>query len=107
MTCTCCASRIEKKLSRLDGIAASAELAAERARAGTPEALDPERLTAPVIAWAGRPFHRAAWTDLAEKERLEAAGRGDGLLERPRRRRQPAAATVPQHRRMSRRRVEV
>ena len=139
MTCASCANRIEKKLSKLDGVEASVNYATEKARVNVPEGFDlgllitevektgytaalpappvtsetgndgrgsaepadPElaalrqrligsvvlsvpviamamvpalqfqywqwlslTLTAPVIVWAGWPFHRAAWVNL-------------------------------------------
>ncbi|HEV7655743.1 MAG TPA: heavy metal translocating P-type ATPase [Mycobacteriales bacterium] len=124
MTCASCASRIERKLNKLDGVSASVNYATERARVSfprtvseadlvatveaagysaqlpTPEAPDESRvlrlrlilavvlavpvvalsmvpalqfdgwqwvslaLATPVVAWAGWPFHRAAWANL-------------------------------------------
>jgi hypothetical protein len=79
-------------------------------------------LAAPVIVWAGWPFHQAAWTNLKHgtatmdtlvsvgvrlQRRRDPAGRArsaqpdagrcrDGVLQRVRRRQQPAAALVHQ-----------
>ncbi len=132
MTCASCAARIEKKLNRLDGVAATVNYATEKAALTVPsgydpqlliaaveqagytaalpqrreepareEAADPELtalrtrlitavvlatpviamamipawqfrywqwaslvLAAPVVVWAGRPFHAAAWANL-------------------------------------------
>ncbi|OBG38041.1 copper-translocating P-type ATPase [Mycobacterium alsense] len=127
MTCASCAMRIEKKLNRLDGVAARVNYATEKAAVTVPAGYDlralvaeVERagyaaalprptaedgadelralrarligaavlagpvialamvpawefrywqwvslaLTAPVVAWAGRPFHAAAWANL-------------------------------------------
>jgi Cu+-exporting ATPase len=36
MTCAACASRIEKKLNRLDGVSATVNYATERRPSGTP-----------------------------------------------------------------------
>ncbi|WP_433307810.1 heavy metal translocating P-type ATPase [Actinoplanes sp. CA-030573] len=48
MTCASCASRIEKKLNRLDGVAATVNYATEKARAVVPPAVTPEDLIAVV-----------------------------------------------------------
>ncbi|MDQ7905678.1 heavy metal translocating P-type ATPase [Phytohabitans sp. ZYX-F-186] len=129
MTCASCASRIEKKLNRMDGVSATVNYATEKAavtvtdpavsvadliatventgytaavptpepEAETPREADPLRtrllvsialtvpvvvlamvpawqfeywqwlsltLAAPVVAWGGLPFHRAAWVNL-------------------------------------------
>ena len=44
MTCASCAARIEKKLNRLDGVAASVNYATEKAVVSAPPALDPRVL---------------------------------------------------------------
>lgn len=127
MTCASCAARIEKKLNRLDGVAATVNYATEKAALTVPSGYDPQQLiaaveqagytaalpqrreeaadpelaalrtrvvtalvlatpviamamvpalqfrywqwaslvlAAPVVVWAGRPFHAAAWANL-------------------------------------------
>ncbi|MBL7498534.1 copper-translocating P-type ATPase [Frankia sp. CNm7] len=48
MTCASCATRIEKKLNRLDGVAAAVNFATEKARVTAPEGYDPAALVAEV-----------------------------------------------------------
>ncbi|MDN3497411.1 heavy metal translocating P-type ATPase [Planococcus sp. APC 4015] len=48
MTCASCATRIEKKLNRLDGVEASVNYATEKAVVRTPEGYDPAQLIAEV-----------------------------------------------------------
>ncbi|MET1018293.1 MAG: heavy metal translocating P-type ATPase [Leifsonia flava] len=48
MTCASCAMRIEKKLNRLDGVAASVNYATEKASVSAPEGYDPQLLIAEV-----------------------------------------------------------
>ncbi|WP_336631693.1 MULTISPECIES: heavy metal translocating P-type ATPase [unclassified Microbacterium] len=48
MTCASCVARVEKRLSRLDGVAATVNLATESARVGYPADLDPAALVAAV-----------------------------------------------------------
>ena len=48
MTCASCASRIEKKLNRLDGVSASVNYATEKARATVPDSLTAADLIAVV-----------------------------------------------------------
>jgi len=48
MTCASCAARIEKKLSKLDGVTATVKLATETARVSFPAAVSPEELIAAV-----------------------------------------------------------
>ena len=48
MTCASCATRIEKKLNRLDGVAASVNYATEKARVTFPSSLTPADLIATV-----------------------------------------------------------
>lgn len=48
MTCASCATRIEKKLNRLDGVEASVNYATEKARVRVPEGFDPALLIAEV-----------------------------------------------------------
>ena len=158
MTCASCANRVEKKLNRLDGIAASVNYATEKASITGPPGLDPKMLiaevektgytaalparadtssggereedasaedaelvtlrqrligsailsvpviamamvpvlqfdywgfaslvlAAPVVVWAGWPFHRAAWTNLrhgaATMDTLISVGTTSALL---------------------------
>jgi Cu+-exporting ATPase len=48
MTCASCAMRIEKKLNKLDGVAATVNYATEKARVTIPEGYDPTQLIAEV-----------------------------------------------------------
>jgi Cu+-exporting ATPase len=48
MTCASCATRIEKKLNRLDGVAATVNFATEKATASVPPGYDPAALIAEV-----------------------------------------------------------
>lgn len=48
MTCASCANRIEKKLNKLDGVAASVNYATEKASVTGPDDLDPQALIAEV-----------------------------------------------------------
>jgi Cu+-exporting ATPase len=48
MTCASCAMRIEKKLNKLDGVAATVNYATEKARVTVPEGYDPAQLIAEV-----------------------------------------------------------
>jgi len=48
MTCASCAMRIEKKLNRLDGVAATVNYATEKAKITTPAGFDPALLVAEV-----------------------------------------------------------
>ncbi|HEX6389546.1 MAG TPA: heavy metal translocating P-type ATPase [Solirubrobacteraceae bacterium] len=51
MTCASCANRVERKLNKLDGVAASVNFATERASVDfDPEAVDPEALVAAVAS---------------------------------------------------------
>ena len=50
MTCASCAARIEKRLSRIDGVEATVNYATERARVRYPESVTPEQLIAAVTA---------------------------------------------------------
>jgi Cu+-exporting ATPase len=50
MTCASCASRIERKLNRLDGVTATVNLATEKARVSFPESLPPRDLLSTVKA---------------------------------------------------------
>ncbi len=92
MTCASCANRIERKLNKLDGVAATVNYATEKAKVTVPDGYDPKlliaeveksvarahlpalqftywqwaslALAAPVIVWGAWPFHRAAWMNL-------------------------------------------
>lgn len=48
MTCASCATRIEKKLNRLDGVNATVNYATEKASVATPEGYDPAALIAEI-----------------------------------------------------------
>ncbi|MER5392770.1 cation transporter, partial [Saccharopolyspora sp. NPDC002686] len=50
MTCASCAARIERKLNKLDGVAATVNYATEKAKVNAPEGLDPQRLVEVVEA---------------------------------------------------------
>src|SRR5262245_17242538 len=50
MTCASCAARIEKKLNRIDGVAASVNLATEKATVVLTDAVAPENLIATIEA---------------------------------------------------------
>ena len=50
MTCASCATRIEKKLNKLDGVTATVNYATEKARVTAPEGVDPDDLVAQVEA---------------------------------------------------------
>jgi Cu+-exporting ATPase len=52
MTCASCAVRVEKKLNKLDGVAATVNLATEKARVRFPASIGPAELIA-VVAQAG------------------------------------------------------
>ncbi|MEC3951871.1 heavy metal translocating P-type ATPase [Nocardia sp. CDC153] len=49
MTCASCASRIEKKLNRIDGVTASVNYATEKAKVSFPESVTPDELIAKVV----------------------------------------------------------
>ncbi|MEV0085526.1 heavy metal translocating P-type ATPase [Saccharopolyspora sp. NPDC050642] len=50
MTCASCAARIERKLNKLDGVAATVNYATEKAKVSVPEGIDPQQLIAEVEA---------------------------------------------------------
>jgi Cu+-exporting ATPase len=50
MTCASCAARIERKLNKLDGVAATVNYATEKAKVSFPAELDPQQLIAEVEA---------------------------------------------------------
>ncbi|WP_067816644.1 heavy metal translocating P-type ATPase [Nocardia inohanensis] len=49
MTCASCASRIEKKLNRLDGVIATVNYATEKAKVSFPESVTPDKLIETVV----------------------------------------------------------
>ncbi|QWF84577.1 heavy metal translocating P-type ATPase [Amycolatopsis sp. CA-230715] len=52
MTCASCAARIEKKLNRIDGVAATVNYATEKAKVSYPDSVSPEELV-DTVAKAG------------------------------------------------------
>ena len=52
MTCASCAARVEKKLNKLDGVAATVNFATERARVSFPARISTDELIA-VVEQAG------------------------------------------------------
>ncbi|MCL6424032.1 heavy metal translocating P-type ATPase [Brachybacterium sp. JHP9] len=50
MTCASCANRIERKLNKLDGVAATVNYATEKAKVSVPEGYDPQQLIDQVEA---------------------------------------------------------
>ncbi|MGV0794805.1 heavy metal translocating P-type ATPase [Mycolicibacterium sp. XJ1819] len=48
MTCASCANRIERKLNKIDGVAATVNFATEKARVEYPDDISPDRLVATV-----------------------------------------------------------
>ncbi|WP_210480762.1 cation-translocating P-type ATPase [Naasia sp. SYSU D00948] len=74
MTCASCATRIERKLNRLDGVAASVNYATERARVSVPEGYDPALL----IAEVEKTGYAAALPAREESPTGAAPGNGDG-----------------------------
>jgi P-type Cu+ transporter len=70
MTCASCAARIEKKLNRIDGVAASVNFATATARVGYPDTIHPEEIVTAVEATgysatlpspAPQPHDAASW----------------------------------------------
>ncbi|MFC9996019.1 heavy metal translocating P-type ATPase [Nocardia sp. NPDC127526] len=49
MTCASCASRIEKKLNRIDGVTATVNYATEKAKVSFPDSVTPDDLIAKVV----------------------------------------------------------
>jgi P-type Cu+ transporter len=95
MTCASCATRVERKLNKLDGVTATVNYATERARVRVPAGYDPARLVAEVE----RTGYTAALPAPARPE-PDAAGEpeaaGDGELRALRRRLTGAVAlSVP------------
>jgi Cu+-exporting ATPase len=70
MTCASCAMRIEKKLNRLDGVAATVNYATEKARVTIPAGYDPADLIAEV--------ERTGYTATLPAPRKPAAASGSG-----------------------------
>lgn len=48
MTCASCANRIERKLNKIDGVAATVNYATEKATVTVPDGYDPAQLLAEV-----------------------------------------------------------
>ncbi|MGZ4515822.1 MAG: heavy metal translocating P-type ATPase [Mycobacterium sp.] len=67
MTCASCAARIEKKLNRLDGVAATVNYATEKAALTVPSGYDPQLLIAAV--------EQAGYTAALPQQRKERASR--------------------------------
>jgi len=65
MTCASCAARIEKKLNRLDGVAATVNYATEKATVTVPSGYDPHALVAEV--------EKAGYTAALPQQRQEPA----------------------------------
>lgn len=63
MTCAACATRIERKLNKLDGVAASVNYATENATVQAQPHIDVEQLVAQVerAGYTARPVERAEW----------------------------------------------
>ena len=74
MTCASCVARVEKRLSRVEGVTASVNLATESARVSYPAALDPQRLIEAV---------REAGYDGRLRTRAEHAPRSRALEDQP------------------------
>ena len=69
MTCASCATRIEKKLNKLDGVTATVNFATEAARVSFPETLTVAELIAVV--------ERTGYTAAVPAPRARGAGRGE------------------------------
>jgi Cu+-exporting ATPase len=69
MTCTSCAARIERRLNKLDGVAATVNYATEQARVAVPDTIDDARLVTEVEA-AGYHAH------LPQPDASAASGEG-------------------------------
>lgn len=70
MTCASCATRIEKKLNRLDGVTATVNYATEKASVAAPEGYDP----AVLIAEIEKAGYTAALPACAQDAEPDAAG---------------------------------
>ncbi|MGN7965379.1 heavy metal translocating P-type ATPase [Microbacterium sp. 22179] len=70
MTCASCATRIEKKLNRLDGVTATVNYATEKASVAAPEGFDP----AVLIAEVEKAGYTAALPVRAQDAEPDAAG---------------------------------
>jgi P-type Cu+ transporter len=75
MTCASCAARIEKKLNRLDGVAASVNYATEKARVAYPPSVTPEQLVSVVEA--------TGYTATLPAPRAAEGPREDGAASKP------------------------
>jgi len=76
MTCASCANRIEKKLNKLDGVAASVNYATEKAKVTVPSGYDPALL----IAEVERTGYTAALPAPKEAKKSDDAGDEDPEL---------------------------
>ncbi|GHE78064.1 heavy metal translocating P-type ATPase [Streptomyces lavendulocolor] len=78
MTCASCAARIEKKLNRMDGVAATVNFATEKAKVAYPEGIEVADLIATVektgYTAAEPPPPASAPVDEREREATPAAG---------------------------------
>ncbi len=74
MTCASCVARVEKRLSRLDGVQATVNLATERARVLAPASLETEALVAEVA--------RAGYAARVVDGAVQRPGRTDSLRRR-------------------------
>ncbi|OHV30164.1 MULTISPECIES: heavy metal translocating P-type ATPase [Pseudofrankia] len=75
MTCASCAMRIEKKLNKLDGVAASVNYATEKAKTTVPTGYDPQLLIAEV--------EKAGYTAKLPTPPKAANGSADAAQEQP------------------------
>ncbi len=78
MTCAACASRIERALNRLPGVAANVNFATENARVSAAEGIDPAALIA-AVRKAGYDGHVVAGDERAAELARHAAQRRDEL----------------------------
>lgn len=64
MTCASCAARIERKLNKLDGVAASVNLATEKAHVSHPDTITPDQVIATVekLGYQASPLSRPTRT---------------------------------------------
>ena len=70
MTCASCATRIEKKLNRIDGVTATVNYATEKAK----------------VDFAGRRHAPTTWSPTVENDRLHRDAADAGSRREPRRR---------------------
>ncbi|RJO76353.1 copper-translocating P-type ATPase [Nocardia panacis] len=66
MTCAACAARVEKKLNRIEGVAATVNYATEKAKVSFPQSVSPERLIEQVVG-AGYTARLPEPTEAAEQ----------------------------------------